>query len=396
MTFPAKLWSDDDPAYAPCRVPTRDLFYWVAPRKYVALGYAIRRERLTGRAGDDLDDLRAMECRQHTRRMLEHFGQLSQEPGTWGWIIAKWKVDPHARYLKIKGNTRTGYDHLLDRWAQTIGRKPVSAMTYEAAGQIVTGMEADGRSQDDMARMFGILRTIARYAAATRMTGARDVVDALGMFRFEGGKLRSVAATRDQVMQIIAAADAKGLHAFGTGVLIQWTYALRAVDVRGQWLPAKVDEGGIWRSTGGRRVRWGDGLTWGMFTSDLTSFRKVISKTAKAMPEAMEYDVTDQVRSRLLQIGQGVGPVILSAHGRPYDVSSWTRTWARLRTQCGIPDDVKMMDVRAGAITEAKSMGLDPYAIRDMAGHRHLSTTDGYARGRSDTARKVRKLRIAQ
>lgn len=51
------------------------------------------------------------------------------------------------------------------------------------------------------------------------------------------------------------------------------------------------------------------------------------------------------------------------------------------------------MDLRAGAMTEAKSLGADPYMLRDAAQHKEVSTTDKYSRGRSEGANTVVKLR---
>ncbi|MBC7181879.1 MAG: recombinase, partial [Roseovarius sp.] len=179
------------------------------------------------------------------------------------------------------------------------------------------------------------------------------------------------------------------------GILMQFEFTLRAVDVRGQWLETHEHEGGIIRNG----KRWQDGLTWDMFDADLKGFSKVISKTAKSLPEPYRFDLTPlpEIRSRLRMLRQEnpVGPVILSmrAGGLPYTASGWSQAWARLRKAAGLPKNIWMMDIRAGAVTEAKSLGVDPFALRDAAQHASVSTTNRYSRNRSEGANQIVQLR---
>ncbi len=135
-----------------------------------------------------------------------------------------------------------------------------------------------------------------------------------------------------------------------------------------------------------------------MFDADLRGFSKVIFKTAKSMPEPYYFDLTPlpEIRSRLrlLRPQNPVGPVIRSMRkeGLPYTASGWTQAWARLRKEAGLPTNIWMMDVRAGAVTEANSLGVDPYALRDAVQHASISTTNRYSRNRSAGANQIVKL----
>jgi hypothetical protein len=396
MRFKDDLWTEDDPLYAPGKVPSRDNFYWTAPRKYQRMGYEPARIRLTGKEGDGKDLIRAKECREHTKQMLHHFGVdnpfgLDTSIGTWGWLIRKWKSDPHARYCKVKANTRAMYDHFLDRWDQIIGKAQISAMTYVLASDILAAMKDKGRSQDNMARMFAMLRTLARYGKAIGVTGADKAEAAIGQFRFDGSPARTAAPTRDQIEAIIAEAQRRDLTGFATGLLFQWTYALRAVDVRGQWLSDPHGAGGIARNG----KRWQDGLTWDMIAPDMQSFAKVISKTKRSMPEPAVYPITPKIREALLQTpaDRRTGPIILNTHGEPYTRDGWHIAWRRLRDALDLPKELQVRDVRAGAITEAKRLGADPTLLRDAAGHASIDMTTRYARDRADGAANVIKLR---
>jgi hypothetical protein len=184
------------------------------------------------------------------------------------------------------------------------------------------------------------------------------------------------------------------MHAFALGVLLQWTFALRGVDVFGQWLE-RSGEGGIRRG----RELWCDGLTWDMVAPDLSAFSKVISKTERSMPEPMRFSLEGltevQTRLRLIGNGKRIGPVICSErYGLPYTAESRSRAWARIRESLGLPS-IWLMDTRAGAITEGRQLGASVADLRDAAGHATTATTQRYMRGRAEAVEKVVHLRRA-
>jgi site-specific recombinase XerD len=394
MSFDKSLWDDSDPDYAPLTNWSRHYLYWRPSKKYRDLGFDPKPVRLPGVKGDALGRERAALARKLTRDMLNSFGVQEDkiDPGTWAWVIYRYRTDPFSAYNdNIKSNTRDGYDFLLDRWKAAIGHMKISAMTYEAIKHTEMAMRQKGRSASYIKRMFGMLRTLARYGTAIDAAGAGKVATVLSTLTFKAGQKRATTMTPEQVRKIIDEADRRGLHGFALGVLIQWTYALRAVDVRGQWL-ASNEQGGISRDG----KRWQDGLTWDMFDPDLTVFEKVISKTAKSMPYAMRYELTPEIRSRvaLLSNAGRFGPVITSErNGQPYTQSGWTQAFSRIRKAVGVPQDVWLMDARSGALTDARNHGADAMALRDLGVHAHVDTTSGYVRERSESINRVVKLR---
>jgi integrase len=395
MAFEKALWNNSDPDYAPLTNWSRDYLYWKPSKKYRDLGYPAKPVRLPGVKGDALGRDRAAMARKLTRDMLNSFGvEAAQiDPGTWAWVIHRYRTDPFSAYNdNIKGNTRDGYDFLLDRWGPAIGHMKIAAMTYEQIKGTEMAMREKGRSASYIKRMFGMLRTLARYGTAIDATGAAKVATTLSSLTFKAGEKQQVTMTPEQVHMVINEADTRGLHNFALGILFQWTYALRPVDVRGQWLKASQGDGGIRRG----ELRWQDGLTWDMFDPELTFFEKVISKTAKSMPDPMRYDLTDEIRERLerMPAADRVGPVITTQKGsEPYTKYSWSQNFRRIRTHLGIPAEVKLMHTRSGALTDARNKGADAMAIRDLGGHAHVDTTSGYVRERSENANKVVKLR---
>lgn len=393
MQFKPALRDNSDPLYAPCTGTTRQDIFWKAPKKYRDLGVTTTSLKI-GKVGDDPLAI-ARTARRLTIAMLDTYAVEEHPAGTWAWLIQRYEMDPYSPFQKVKANTRQTYQHCLDRWKKAVGPLKIGALTYEEIRKIELKMQEKGRTASNIKRMMTMLRIVSGYGKALRCPDARDVSDTLSEMTFASAPRRSVHPTRQQIRAIIDEADARGLFAFATGLLLQWTFLLRSVDVRGQWLPTNGKEGGIVR--GGER--WQDGLTWDMFDADLTSFEKIISKTARSNPEPLTFTLTPELRTRirLLSNGRRIGPVIVSErYGDPYTRCAWAQTFRRIRQHLKLPDDIKIMDTRAGGITEARAMGVDRFDLRDAAGHASITTTDRYVRGRSESAAKVVQLRIGK
>lgn len=385
MHFEPALWDGSDPSYAPCRVPARDLFYWVAPKKYA--GYAFKRCRLPGRKGDGLDLERAARCRELTREMVRWYeGEAPKvEPGTWLWLIGRYKSDEFSPFHNVKANTRSSYLDCLKRWEAAIGKVRIADTDYTAIMRWHRAMIEKGRSNDYMSRQFRHLRIVANYGVMIEADHAKRVTDILGAMRFKGSAPRSASPSADQVAAIIAAADAAGDTGFALGLSFQWWLTLRAVDVRGQWL---TDEG---------KMRWADGLTWDMLDRDLTTLRKVPSKTEASMPEVLEWDLTPlhDLRARLaaVPLDQRVGPVIRQRNGQPFKRRRWAALFRIHAETAGVPEGIWCMDLRAGAINHAKKAGATQTDMQHQANHANATTTNRYIRERTETVNRVIDMR---
>lgn len=393
----------DDPSswprdYAPGLVIIKDRFaYWQAPKRYVKAGWDQPRHKLP----DDPVERIAL-CRQYTRDLLNWWAYqqpASPDYGTWAYVIRRYRTDKYSPYARAKANTREGYDYTCNKWVAAIGHWKIDDLTFERLMEIEQAMRDKGRSDAYVARMFTQLRGLASYGSLIRETQAqcRPVKDMLALLRVRAPAGRSVAPTREQVEAVVAAADAAGQFAIATGWLLQFEFCLRAVDVRGQWLGGGTSntplDGGIIRDG----KRWADGLTWDMFDADLSTFTKVISKTAKSLPEPYTFDLTSvpYLRARIARLrpAEAVGPVIVSRSGLPYTRNSWANTWVKYRRKAGIPDEIKVSDLRAGGLTEARELGANQFDLRDAAQHSNVSTTSKYVRGRSEASGKIVKLR---
>lgn len=305
----------------------------------------------------------------------------TRPPKTWCQLIARYMTDDISPYRDVKTNTRKSYDFQLNRWAEEIGSVALEDTDYAAIKGWQRKMEIDGRSHHYIKGMFTMLRIVAAYGVMLRAPGADSVRSILSAMRFSASAPRTVAPTQEQIEAIIAKADEAGDSMFALGLSLQWWLTLRAVDVRGQMLDG----------------RWQDGLTWTMVSSDLSTITKVPSKTERSNAEPMVWSLHSlpEIRARLAAIpsDERVGPVIKRAGGKTYDRFLWSDLFRRYRKQAGVPDEIKLMDTRAGAINHAKNAGATPIEMQHAANHADFSTTNRYVRGRNDAANKVIDLR---
>ena len=88
-----------------------------------------------------------------------------------------------------------------------------------------------------------------------------------------------------------------------------------------------------------------------------------------------------------------VGPVIVSSTGLPYDQKTWGKLWRRFARAGRVSDDVRCMDLRAGAISEADAKGATREKLSQAAQHTQIATTGRYVRNRSRAVAEVIDIR---
>lgn len=389
MTFKPSLWDNSDPSYAPFLKLIKGKYYkWIPTPKYIKAGWNRRSVPLVGEPGDGLDDLRAAECRRMTRRLLTWFEEATRSKtiaGTWGWLIERYETDEFSPIHDTKASTRAGYIKHLSVVRSEVGDTLLSATDHTQ--MMMWKREWEQKSPAYVRKMFGKLRLISGYGVMLGDPEATRIKGILSQMRIKQSPSRNVIVTRDQVEKIVSYADSKGLRHLSLSVLFQFTYMLRGVDIHGQWMEGT---GGIQHNG----KRWEDGLTWDMFAPDLSSFTKVISKTAGSMPEPYVFDLTAELRQRLSETPQErrIGPVVVVKDGTPPKEGRLSHSFRAARDALSLPEDIQMRDLRSGAITEARGM-VSPMELRNAAQHRDIATTNGYVRSRSEDANKVVRLR---
>lgn len=398
MRFRESLWTDSEPDYAPGLSKSKSFFYWKAPKKYVDLGCTVTRQRLTGTAGDGQDMLRAAECRALTRDMLAQFmvEEPTLEPGTWKWLFHIYRTDPASTYHDIKGNSRRGYDQLIDIWIEAIGDAQISQANFRAVKRWEQAMQENGRSTDHIHRRFSTMRRVVRFGAALEIAECQRFAQVLSGMRFKMAKPKDTSGTPEQVEAVIRAAEEGGDRLLAIAWWLQYWFSLRPVDVRGQWINLKRMEkpsGIVWRNQ-----RWQDGMTWDMIDPGFTKITKLISKTAGTTRTTITLDLTlvPEVREALMSVApdERVGPIFVDPEtGRPFRSDKYAKKWAHYRSIAGVPESVKNMGIRPTALTDGDRAGASAFQLRDAAGHADVHTTNRYIRHGDEAAANVVKMR---
>lgn len=394
MRFKDSLWNDSEPLYAPCLRKIRGKYFWVAPPKYNKLGFAIKTYRLPGLPDDGQDVQRAAQCREMTREMLQWYeGETNgKEHGTWGWLIGRYLHDEFSDIHEVKAITREKYRKELVRIEGAIGSVLISETDYTRIKTWQKHMQDNGRSTSYIKKWFTHWGLALSHGVKIGDAECVRVKTIRSEMRIKTPPRRTVFITREQVDAVVAEADRRGLEFVSLALLIRFEFMLRGVDVYGQWEPAEGRQGGI--QHGGRI--WADGMTWDMVEGNAEAFSKIISKTRESLTEAYRFDLTavPEIRRRLLAIPQEqrTGPVIKDTDGLPPKPSRITKAFKTIVRALDLPEELQIRDSRAGGITEAKSL-VDPYTLQHAAQHTQQSTTDIYARGRSDAANKVVQMR---
>jgi len=161
--------------------------------------------------------------------------------------------------------------------------------------------------------------------------------------------------------------------------------------VIGEWEPLGDTDRSLGIVLNGNR--WVNGLTWADIPPTMT-LSKATTKTGaivvadlKLCPLVMQVLATVPIHKR-------VGPMIIDEKsGRPYAEDAYAREWRIVARAAGIPDAVKNMDARAGAISEADDALAPLDEIRSTAGHSQASTTIRYVRGSAGKSKHVAELR---
>ncbi|GAA6192005.1 hypothetical protein [Phaeobacter sp. NW0010-22] len=61
-----------------------------------------------------------------------------------------------------------------------------------------------------------------------------------------------------------------------------------------------------------------------------------------------------------------------------------------------VPENIGLMDLRVGGVTEAKNLGAYTRKLQDFAQHGNISTTSKYMKDRRPSENKVAELRQAK
>lgn len=210
--------------------------------------------------------------------------------------------------------------------------------------------------------------------------------------RFKMGKPREQRLTAEQVTRIREMAHKCFYPSIALAQVFQFECMFRQKDVIGEWLP--LSEPGLSDVTYGT-WKWLRGLRWEEIDQNFvlrhtTSKRdKEIQINLRAAPMVMEELPLprDQYPAN--------GPVIISeTTALPWDPAQFRVRWRKIARLCKIPDSVKNMDTRAGAISEATEAGAPLEHVKHAATHSDIAMTQRYSRNADDAIAGVQKIRV--
>lgn len=307
-------------------------------------------------------------------------------------LIAAYRTDPDSPIRKLRYATKQNYANLTARLDLQHGYERIDELKARDMLRWHEMWSADGKIPMGHS-LIGMLRTLCSFGATIMDDeSCLRLSTLLSKQRFAMGKPRTERLTSGQANAVRAMAHKMGFHSVALAQAFQFECILRQRDSIGEWVP--VDEPGVsavlWHGE-----KWLRGITWNEIDEALI-LRHITSKRNKLIEVPLQGApmlIEEFTRFELLPER---GPIIISeATERPYTAVAFRRLWREIATAAGIPNTVRNMDSRAGAITEATEAGADLEHIKHAATHSDIAMTQRYARGAAEKTAGVMEKRAA-
>lgn len=333
--------------------------------------------------------------------------ELGAYDGTWGGLVIAYQRDPDSPYHKKRYTTRQHYDTLCRRITADCGTEVIANTDARRLLRLYEGWSKGGKVSMGHA-MIGMMRTVTTFGATLlKCKACRHIRSDLRDMRVTAGKPREQAITAEQATAIRQRAHVANpaRHSIALAQALQFDLTLRQKDVLGEWVPMEEMTPPTEVISG--NAKWVRGIRCEEIDQNLI-LRHLTSKRNKMLVVDLKLAPMVMEELRLLAgllAGATVlrehlpasGPLVISEQtGEPWETANFRHVWRELARACGIPDSVKNMDSRAGAITEAFAAGADPDGIRKGATHSTLGMTARYSRGDQDAIAEVMQLRAAK
>lgn len=417
---------EDAPGHA-IRERSNDVFYvyWKARSDLIERGYELKHMPLWRGTIDQFTDrwraLVSEQCRTLQDDMLQFGRGIAPEPavfdGTLTSLVACYKTDPSSSFHKLRYRTREHYSTLCRRIENggVNNEKPKGYLRIEqisvrdVIGWHKEWTESGVTMAHALVRMF---RGLLSFGMSLLEEGedigpCQRLVVKLSKQRFEMAKARTESLTADQAMAICAQAHAEGFPSIALAQAIQFECMLRQRDVLGEFVPSS--EPGVSEILHGGK-KWLRGIRWSEIDENLI-LRHVTSKRQKEVVHDLR--LATMVLLEFERIAPGVvvvneitkavtvnrhllpasGPVVISESGRPFTDDHFRTVWRKLARKAGVPDAVRNMDSRSGAISEATNAGAELEHIRHAATHSDIKMTARYSREGAEKTANVARLR---
>lgn len=313
--------------------------------------------------------------------------------GTVGALITAYQTDPDSPYHGATYQSRKGFDFHLGRINAAHGEEKLADLGardfkhwYEDA-RWPDGK--DGRDKVSTAHgMITVVRIMLSFgysfeiekAPPNTMSQCARLKLILSEMKFEKGKARTEAMTLRQCEDVIAAANAKGVHSIALAQALAFDLGLRQKDIVGEYVP--LSEPGI-SSITRKGMKWLRGIVWEEISSTMILVHKISkSRQGKVIEVDLNYHPMIMLELAKIPPEKRFGPVVICERtGKPWRQSSYRGEWRKLATIAKVPKNIFHMDNRAGRISETiEATNGNLEAARKQAGHSDIKTTQGYSR----------------
>ena len=351
-------------------------------------------------------DIIARKCRDLQDDMLIWAGggllELGTYDGTWSSLIRCYKTDPDSKYRakKIRAVTRAHYDTLCRRIEKDCGKERIADTDTRRLLRLHEGWSDFGKKPTMGHGMIGMMRTLTTFGAnLLKCPACKALRPELHDMRIESGKARDVHLTAGNATAIRKHSPR---HSIALAQAFQFDGTMRQKDIIGEWVP--IDEPGPLSYIIQGNDKWIRGLLWEEIDGDFI-LRHVTSKKNKLL--TLDLKLCPMVMEEL-RVKAGVGPldaldrqqlpgkgpiIVHEATSKPWDAGNFRKEWRKVARACGIPDNIRNMDTRSGAITEALAAGAAMDDVRKSATHSNASMTARYSRGDAEAVANVLVLR---
>jgi len=351
-------------------------------------------------------------CHQHTARLLawlETHRENAEKPapralydGTIGSLCRLYQQHPESPFRDVKRNTQKTYTDSLKVIEATVAARLVRNVTTLDVRRWYRSWKAPkaegARERIDRAHdAVSMFRTVLRFGAALRLKECGALDRELAMIRFERGGAREQQMTFAQATAFVRKALELGAsgavpsdraRAMAIGVAAQFDLLLRQKDIIGEWAPRQPDVAGA--------IYSGKEMWTGRFRWDNLPGWRLRLKTSKTR-SAIEFDLTNySLLFPLLEAvphAERLGAIVIGEHGLPIRERSYRKWFRQIARATGIPDEVWLMDSRAGGATEADEAGADLKAISDHLTHSETRMTVRYIRNVKGRTKEVADAR---
>jgi hypothetical protein len=316
-------------------------------------------------------------------------------------LVEAYKTDKVSTFHKLRYNTRTNQASILRRMVAAKGNVELSAI--KRRDLVEWHMEWSAGEKLSMGHAFiAALRTVCGFGASMlELEQCERISMVLHRMKFPHAPARIVHLNADQAAAICTAArEHFGWYSLALAQAFQFECMFRQRDCIGEWVPdAEPGESDVhyqgqkWL----RGIRWEEINDKWILTHKTSKKQKDIQWNLAAAPMVLaELAVmvelpVDQLSRHLFPAS---GPIVINdVNGLPWSATEYRRKWRKVANHVGVPKEVRSMDSRAGAITEATEAGADIEHVKHAATHSDISQTQRYSRGAADKIAGVQKKR---